>query len=307
MRIRAEQLKQELDNPNLVLLDVRYRLSQPDWGRLEYAAGHIPGAQFVDLEKDLSTSVGTHGGRHPMPSVPHLEELFTRLGVHSNSVVVAYDGGEGMAARVWFILRYLGHRDVRLLDGGLPAWRQAGYALTSEGQDTVTGRVQSKHLQTPQGSSAAGPSPAPFVASVQPQMVVHYEDVAAIVAHEQPGLLLDARAAERYRGEVEPLDKKAGHIPGAHSFPYTEALDTDGKWLPQEQLQALFAAPLRAKEPVIAYCGSGVTACSLLYALALAGKPDARLYAGSWSDYITWDEAPIATGIAHVSEKGRGR
>ncbi|GAA2925414.1 sulfurtransferase [Streptomyces enissocaesilis] len=251
-----------------VLLDVRYQLGGPH-GRAAYEAGHIPGAVFVDLEAELAGPPGS-GGRHPLPDVEDFGAVMRRAGVRHDTPVVVYDGGQGWAAaRAWWMLRWAGHPDVRVLDGGLAAW---------------TGPVESE-VPAP----AAGDfRPAPGAA------VLLDADGAAELA--RTGLLLDARAAERYRGEVEPIDPVAGHIPGAVSAPTTENVGPDGRLLPASELAARFTS-LGAGEAraVGVYCGSGVSAAQQVLALEVAGIP-AALYVGSWSEWCADASRPVATG-----------
>ncbi|MGW0564882.1 sulfurtransferase [Streptomyces sp. NPDC003016] len=251
-----------------VLLDVRYQLGGPH-GRAAYEAGHIPGAVFVDLEAELAGPPGS-GGRHPLPDVEDFGAVMRRTGVRHDTPVVVYDGGQGWAAaRAWWMLRWAGHPDVRVLDGGLAAWR---------------GPVESE-VPAP----AAGDfRPAPGAA------VLLDADGAAELA--RTGLLLDARAAERYRGEVEPIDPVAGHIPGAVSAPTMENVGPDGRLLPAPELAARFTS-LGAGEAraVGVYCGSGVSAAQQVLALEVAGIP-AALYVGSWSEWCADASRPVATG-----------
>ncbi|MEU3187557.1 sulfurtransferase [Streptomyces sp. NPDC006923] len=251
-----------------VLLDVRYALGGPP-GRPEYEAGHLPGAVYVDLDAELAGPPGA-GGRHPLPDVAAFGAVMRRAGVSADSPAVVYDGGQGWAAaRAWWLLRWTGHRDVRVLDGGLAAW---------------TG---------PLSTEIPTPEPGDF-SPVAGSLPVLDADGAAALARE--GLLLDARAAERYRGEVEPIDRVAGHIPGAVSAPTTENVDEDGRFLSAERLAARFAGlgAADAKE-IGVYCGSGVSAAHELLALEIAGFR-AALYAGSWSEWSAAGDRPVATG-----------
>jgi thiosulfate/3-mercaptopyruvate sulfurtransferase len=255
-----------------VVLDVRWRLGGPP-GRESYAAGHVPGAIFIDLDEDLAGPPGA-AGRHPLPEVAVFQAAMRRAGLSQVIPVVVYDDGDSMAAaRAWWTLRYFGHGRVRVLDGGFRAWTEAGQPVRTEVPEP------------PLGSFVARPG----------GMAVLDADGAAVLARS--GLLLDARAAERYRGEQEPVDAAAGHIPGAVSAPTSENLTADGTFLDSATLHERFAG-LGASRPhcaVGAYCGSGVTASHEVFALALAGIP-AALYVGSWSDWITDPSRPQATG-----------
>jgi thiosulfate/3-mercaptopyruvate sulfurtransferase len=254
-----------------VLLDVRYRMSGPT-GPGEYAKGHVAGARYVDLDAELAGPPGA-AGRHPLPDAEEFGAAMRRAGVSADADVVVYDDWNGWgAARAWWLLRWAGHRRVRVLDGGLAAWRAAGLPLST--QEPPPG----------EGDFVARPGGMPVLDA----------DGAGALARE--GLLLDARAGERYRGEVEPIDPVAGHIPGAVNAPTTEYVAPDGTFLPPDALAAHFAA-LGAKRSGVrvgVYCGSGVSAAHSVLALAEAGIP-AALYPGSWSEWTT-SPRPIATG-----------
>ena len=254
----------------LRILDVRWRLDRPD-GRPEYLAGHIPDAQYVDLDTQLARHGDPAEGRHPLPPVERLQGHVRGWGIDRGDTVVVYDDLNGLsAARAWWLLRYAGIDDVRLLDGALTAWIAAGLPLE---MDEVT-------------APAAGSA------------TLRYGALPALTMDEaagfpEAGVLLDARAGERYRGEVEPIDPRAGHIPGARSAPTTENVAADGRFLAPEQLRARFAAlGVERGKPVAAYCGSGVTAAHEVVALALAGF-DAALFPGSWSQWANHPELPL--------------
>jgi thiosulfate/3-mercaptopyruvate sulfurtransferase len=275
--ITAAELAQRLHPPDLLILDCRFALEDPTYGERSYSEAHIPGAQFADLEKDLSGPViaGTTG-RHPLPDP---EQLLTRLrewGLDDGSEVVLYDDGPGaFAARAWWLLLWLGkHEGVYLLDGGLNAWREAGLPT-----ENITPAVQTGH----------------FDGHADDSMVV---DAARLQGrlHSPELTLLDARALPRFLGEVEPIDPIAGHIPGAVCAPFSENLGSDGRFLDAGQLRGRFDQLLDGKSPrtAVAYCGSGVTACHNLFALCLAGYPLATLYPGSWSEWITDPGRPRA-------------
>ncbi|MGY1662058.1 sulfurtransferase [Geodermatophilus sp. SYSU D00705] len=258
-----------------VLLDVRWALGDPR-GREHYLAGHLPGAVFVDLESELSGPPSAAEGRHPLPSVQRLQGAARRWGVSDGDRVVVYDDAGGLAAaRAWWLLRWGGLTDVRLLDGGLAAWSRAGGPLD-------TGDVV--------------PEPGDVTLRGGGMPVLSIDEAAAVPG--AGGVLLDARAGERYRGEVEPVDPRAGHVPGALSAPTTENLDGDGRFLPAAVLAARFAglgvAPGR---PVAAYCGSGISAAHEVAALAVTGV-EAALWPGSWSQWSNDPARPAATGPA---------
>ncbi|MBK3641224.1 sulfurtransferase [Streptomyces sp. MBT33] len=271
--ISASELASGLAGANPpVVLDVRWQLSlaqAPFDGRAEYAAGHIPGAVYIDLDSELAAAPDERG-RHPLPDLDVFGAAMRRAGVSTGTPVVVYDGGLGWAAaRAWWLLRWTGHPDVRVLDGGLPTW---------EGE-----------LQTSAPTPAAGDfEPVPGA------MGLLDADGAAALARS--GVLFDARAGERYRGEVEPIDRVGGHIPGAVSAPTNENVGTDGRLLPAEQLAERFKSlGAGGGSDVGVYCGSGVSAAHEVLALAVAGIP-AALYVGSWSEWSSDPKRPIAVG-----------
>ncbi|MER6914097.1 sulfurtransferase [Streptomyces sp. NPDC000594] len=250
-----------------VLLDVRYRLGGPH-GRPAYEAGHIPGAVFVDLDAELAAPPGP-GGRHPLPDPEDFGAAMRRAGVSGDRAVIVYDADKGWgAARAWWLLRWAGHRNVRVLDGGLGAWD----GPLESGSPVVAG-----------GDFTPAPGALPLLTA----------DTAAELA--RTGLLLDARAGERYRGETEPIDAVAGHIPGAVSAPTDENLDQDGRFLAPGALRERFTALGAVPGEVGVYCGSGVSAAQQAVALELAGFTPA-LYAGSWSAWSRDPARPVATG-----------
>jgi thiosulfate/3-mercaptopyruvate sulfurtransferase len=274
-------LYEHLTEPNLVILDCRFSLADAQAGRQQYESGHIPGAYYVDLNQDLSGSVGQHGGRHPLPNPMELAEKFAAMGIHSGgnpepggnqestakpTTVVVYDDGLAFAARCWWLLRYLGHDAVKVLDGGFKAWQAAGYEVTHE-----VPQVEQKRGQ--------------FVPNVRSPWVVDINQVKA--QKDLPGVvLIDSREGDRYRGEREPIDPIAGHIPGAINYPWTEILDADGFFLSEALQQQRWAT--HQSDKILVYCGSGVTACANLLSLEAAGIADAKLYAGSWSDWCSY-------------------
>lgn len=264
--ISVQELAAAQERP--VLLDVRWALGGPA-GHDDYRAGHIPGAVFVDLEAELSSHGALTDGRHPLPTVEDLQAAARRWGVRAGRPVVAYDGGGNLAAsRAWWLLRWAGVPDVRLLDGALPAWVAAGEPLE-------TGEVV--------------PEPGDVVLASGGMPVLPFAEVGEFA---KANILLDARAGERFRGETEPIDPKAGHVPGARSAPTTENLAADGRFLSEDALRARYAE--LGDAAVAVYCGSGVTAAHAIAALAIAGK-DAALWPGSWSQWSNHD-LPVATG-----------
>jgi thiosulfate/3-mercaptopyruvate sulfurtransferase len=260
------------DDPTLVVLDVRWALGDPH-GRAHYGTAHIPGAVYVDLETELSGPPGAGRGRHPLPAPDALQEAARSWGIGTGSRVVAYDDvGNLSAARAWWLLRWAGLTSVQLLDGGLGAWRGAGYALES-------------------GPVARRPGDVTLAPGALP--VLGPEESAAL---SRTGLLLDARALERYRGDVEPVDPRAGHIPGAVSAPTSENLRPDGTFAEPGALARRFTALGADRAAAIGvYCGSGITAAHEVAALAIAGY-DAALYPGSWSEWVSDPARPVAVG-----------
>ncbi|WP_380279754.1 sulfurtransferase [Kitasatospora purpeofusca] len=254
-----------------VLLDVRWQLGGPP-GIEDYTAGHLPGAHFVSLDTDLAAPAGPpgRGGRHPLPDPEEFGAALRRFGVTADRPVVVYDGATAMAAaRAWWLLRWAGHPDVRVLDGGFAAWQEAGLPVTT--------------ALPPTGDGDFEPVPG--------QLPVIDADGAAAWARE--ALLLDARAGERYRGETEPIDPRAGHIPGARSAPTTGNVGPDGRFRPAAELAARFRALGAGERDTAVYCGSGVTAAHQILALAVAGLP-ATLYPGSWSEWSGDGARPVA-------------
>ena len=264
--VSALDLVHDLRVRPITLLDVRWDLARGARRDL-YAGGHLPGAVFVDLAADLAGRARADGagGRHPLPAPPDFVAAMRGAGVSDDRAVVVYDGSGGLAAaRAWWLLRLYGHGDVALLDGGLEAWRAAGGPLQIE--------------------PAQAPAPGGFTGRPGAMAVLEAADVGALAAQ---GVLLDARAAERFRGESEPVDPVAGHIPGARNRPTTANLDPDGRFLSSAQLRSDFAAAGVGEGAAIGvYCGSGVTAAHQVLALELAGLT-AALYAGSWSDWVS--------------------
>lgn len=276
--ITADELDSELSAPDLRVVDCRFSLGDPSAGENAYAAGHIPGAVYAHLERDLSGPVVPgKTGRHPLPNVSDFVAFLERAGISNATRVVAYDdaGGALAAARLWWLLRFVGHDAVRVLDGGLSAWLGAGHPLSS---DPV--RVE----------------PARFVANVREHWVVSTAEVEAL--RDSPDArLFDARAPERFRGDVEPIDRLAGHIPGARSLPFADNL-IDGKFAPKEALRARFERALDGvpADQAVVYCGSGVTACHHVLAAEHGGISGLRLYAGSYSEWIADGTRPVETG-----------
>ncbi|TCK21669.1 sulfurtransferase [Pseudonocardia endophytica] len=277
-------------HPPPVVLDVRWRLGGPS-ARADHAARRVPGAAFVDLDTELAAPAGPGAprGRHPLPEPERLQEALRRVGVHDSSTVVVYDDADGsVAARAWWLLRWAGFAAdrVAILDGGFAAWLAEG--CSAAGDDVPAGEAAPEPARE-QGTVVVRPGGMPVL------------DADAAAGLARTGVLLDARAAARYRGETEPVDPRAGHIPGARNAPSAGNAGQDGRWLPPDELAARFrAAGADGAGPVGAYCGSGVTASSLVFALERAGltpvDAPAALYPGSWSEWSADPDRPAATG-----------
>jgi thiosulfate/3-mercaptopyruvate sulfurtransferase len=275
--VDVDTLARHLGEPDWVVVDCRFTLTDPAAGRAAYERGHISGARYAHLDEDLARPPGTLEGRHPLPDPQRFAATLGRWGVDRNSTVVAYDEASGaVAARLWWLLRWLGHARSAVLDGGLAAWTGAGQPLSQE-----TPRIEPRRYE-PRQPGARG--------------LVTTREIAAGQSSED--LLVDARAEPRYRGEQEPIDSKAGHVPGAHNRPFSANVTTSGVFRPAAKLRAELTELLAGRDPnrVIAMCGSGVTACHLLLAMEVAGLAGGRLYAGSWSEWIRDPERPIRTG-----------
>ena len=271
--IQAHTLNGRLSDPDWVIVDCQYDLADKNAGYQSYLAGHIPGAVYAGLHKDLSGSQPvTDYGRHPVPSTEELEEKLSAMGIKNRSQVVVYDrSGGAYAARLWWLLHYAGHERAAVLDGGLDAWTQAGYELEAKQPQAVAGN---------------------FKAVINTGRLVRLHEVPTIAR------LIDSRAPERYSGETEPLDRVGGHIPGALNRYWKDNLDEQGKFLPPDNLRPALGGIYGDAQPedVTFYCGSGVTACHNLLAAVHAGYPLPRLYAGSWSEWCSDPARPVAAG-----------
>ena len=275
--IDADSLRRELGSSTLAVIDCRFDLSDPASGERAYLAGHIPGAHYAHLDRDLSDLTRTGRGRHPLPDSDAFCASLERWGITPAHQVVAYDADNGMyAARLWWMLRLLGHRRVAVLDGGLAAWQAEGGELERTVPRTGGGQ---------------------YKARFDSRAIVTTAVIAARLASGN-GLLLDARGAPRFRGEVEPIDPRAGHIPGAANRPFLDNLAPDGRFLPAETLASQFHALVGTGQPaeVVHMCGSGVSACHNLLAMEHAGLAGSRIYAGSWSEWVSEPSRPVAVG-----------
>jgi thiosulfate/3-mercaptopyruvate sulfurtransferase len=265
--VSSQYLSEHLDDPQTVIVDCRFALGAPELGQQQYLLSHIPGAHYLDLNRDLSAPVGRHGGRHPLPDPNQLTQKLAGIGVNfQQTLVVAYDDSRfAFAARLWWLLRYLGHDKVALLDGGWTAWQSQGYPVTDV-------------LPTPQQGR--------FVPQLRSSWVVNIDVVKA--RKDLPDVaLVDSRESDRYLGKQEPIDPIAGHIPGAINYPWQEVTNAQGFLHPSLEQQKRWA-DIKSKTEVVVYCGSGVTACVNLFSLELAGIHTGKLYAGSWSDWCSY-------------------
>ena len=275
--IDVPTLQAHLADPNFRVVDCRFELGEPGAGRAVYQRGHIPAATYAHLDDDLSGPRTPWTGRHPLPDASTLAATFSRLGIDGDTQVVAYDdSGGAYAARLWWLLRWLGHVSVAVLDGGLAAWQAAGLPLSTSATSVAARRFVAA---------------APVVAQVT-------ADELALLLARKACWLLDARSTERFEGRIEPLDPRAGHIPGASSRPFARNLGPDGRFLAPAALQDQLSRLLRGRPAteVVSMCGSGVTACHTLLALEIAGLSGARLYAGSWSEWCRDPARPVAVG-----------
>jgi thiosulfate/3-mercaptopyruvate sulfurtransferase len=275
--IDANTLFEQLSRNDLTIADCRFDIANLSWGEAEFSAAHVPGASYLHLDRDLSGPIVPSSGRHPLPDPARFASRLSALGVGPGTQLIAYDQGNGAyAARLWWLARWIGIRNVAVLDGGMAAWRAAGLPLVS----TVR-KFEPRNLP-------ASPDPSVWVSTA------NVDDLRL-----RPGnLLIDARSAERFAGRNETLDPVAGHVPGARSFPFAGNLAADGRFRSPAELRRRFSTLLGSLPPaaLISMCGSGVTACHSLLALEHAGLSGARLYVGSWSEWIRDPERPVATG-----------
>ena len=272
--VAVDKLAAHLEDPRWLIVDCRFDLTQPAAGEAAYDAGHIPGAIYAHLDRDLSSPITPSTGRHPLPDPERFAATLSRWGVTADTQVIAYDADNGMyASRLWWLLRWMGHRAVAVLDGGFKAWIAARRPTTTE--------IPSRQ-------------PSQFQARPDRDLRLDAEQVQARV-QQADWRLLDARAPERFAGKVEPLDTVAGHVPGARNHPFATNLASDGRFGAPEELRRRYQQSQAGvtDDHTIVMCGSGVTACHLLLAMEVAGKPGARLYAGSWSEWIRDAKRPV--------------
>lgn len=276
--ISVAELEPLVGQTDIAIVDARFDLADPGAGRRGYEEGHIPGAVFLDLDEDLAESPGPGTGRHPLPDVSAITATLGRLGIGNNTDVVVYDGGNGaIAARAWWILRWLGHERTRLLDGGMAAWLAAGGLLES---------------------GTATPEETSFCADPRNELVLTTAELAADIAGIADRRLVDARDGARYRGESEPIDPVAGHIPGSRNLPFSDLVTPAGRWRPEAERRAKLREVLGDDQDAgwAVMCGSGVTACHIAIAALEAGYREPRVYVGSWSEWIRDPGRPVRTG-----------
>jgi thiosulfate/3-mercaptopyruvate sulfurtransferase len=275
--ISTSALALHIGNPDYAIVDCRFKLDDAGWGELDYGTAHIPGAVYAHLDRDLSGPRSGANGRHPLPAPDVFARTLSRLGIASGVQVVAYDQDGGMyASRLWWMLRWMGHDAVAVLDGGFARWRVEG-RITISGSETREPRV--------------------FSGAPRPEMALDAKAVELLVG-DKSWRLVDARAPERYRGDVEPIDKVAGRIPGAANYFHLTNLDAARSFRTPEELRAQWRGATGDVPPdrIVCYCGSGVTACHNLLALEHAGITGAKLYPGSWSEWSSDPKRPVERG-----------
>ncbi|WP_017755439.1 sulfurtransferase [Calidifontibacillus oryziterrae] len=267
-------LKENINNPSVRVIDCRFVLGSPSEGFNLYMKEHISGAYYFDLEKDLSYFPGVHGGRHPLPSLDRIIDKLSTAGITKETKVVAYDDQGGMmASRFWWMLKYLGHEQVYIVDGGFSKWVSNGFPISNELPE-----INRKE----------------FEPRLQPQLLSDVEEVKQNISTKK-AILIDSRDGNRYAGIEEPIDKKAGHIPGARHCFWKECITDKNEWKSLDELKQFNS--LNKDQQIIVYCGSGVSACPNIVALDELGFKNVKLYIGSWSDWISYDDNPIAVGI----------
>lgn len=272
--ITVDQLKQLQTEEDVTVVDVRSHLQQPNYGKAAYDKAHIPGAFFLDMEQDLSGETGEHGGNHPLPNVEELAGKLAEMGIDRNQKVVIYDADNTMfAARAWWVLQYIGHEQTMVLEGGLQAWLDLGNEVNAE---------------VPQAETVE------FIPTIAAEQIVSMQEVRD--RDRNKTVLIDSRAFKRYIGETEPLYKKAGHIPGAQNYFWQDVLTSENMWKDAEVLKQQFVA-LKAAEEIIVSCGSGISACPNIMALKRAGFNNVKLYPGSFSDWISYEENDVNQGV----------
>ncbi|HDR4438026.1 sulfurtransferase [Bacillus thuringiensis serovar brasilensis] len=273
MIVTVEWLREHIEDENVRIIDCRFDLANPNWGREKYEEEHIPYALYFDLNVDLSSPVTEHGGRHPLPNVEEFADKLSQAGIDEHMTVIAYDSKAGAnASRLWWLLNYIGHEKVYILDGGFPAWKENGLPITPEIPVVIR---------------------KTFKANIQDHMLVTMETVRENIDAGKDVTLIDSREPKRYAGVEELVDPKAGHIPTAVNYFWKDGMLQSGQFKNEAQQQERFQNLSKDKETIV-YCGSGVTACPNIVALKLAGFQNVKLYAGSWSDWISYPENQIA-------------
>ncbi|MDC7974187.1 sulfurtransferase [Bacillus sp. BLCC-B18] len=273
MIVTVEWLREHIEDENVRIIDCRFDLANPNWGREKYEEEHIPRALYFDLNLDLSSPVKEHGGRHPLPNIEDFADKLSQAGIDEHTTVIAYDSQAGAnASRLWWLLNYVGHEKVYILDGGFPAWKENGLPVTKE---------------IPVVKRKA------FKENVQDHMLITMETVKENIHAGADVTLIDSREPKRYAGVEELVDPKAGHIPTAVNYFWKDGILQSGQFKNEAQQQERFQNLAKDKETIV-YCGSGVTACPNILALKLAGFQNVKLYAGSWSDWISYPENQIA-------------
>ncbi|WMT41684.1 sulfurtransferase [Paenibacillus sp. D2_2] len=260
--------------PDVTIVDCRFELGHPETGRKAYEEEHIPGAVYLDLEQDLSSPVSEHGGRHPLPDPEQLSRTLAKIGITPETRIIAYDDQGGMyASRLWWLLSYLGHKQAYIMNEGFTAWKHANYPVTADQPIRV---------------------PASYTYSLHPEMLASMDEVRNVAGHNEV-IVIDSRDPRRYQGLEETIDTAAGHIPGAKNKFWKLLVDQNGKWIPSDRLAEHYKE-FPADKEIIVYCGSGVSACPNFIGLKEAGYEKVKLYAGSWSDWISYEGNPVATG-----------
>jgi thiosulfate/3-mercaptopyruvate sulfurtransferase len=275
--ISVDELKHQLNNPSWHVVDCRFDLMKPSKGYAEYQQDHIPGAQYANLNQDLSGLITKATGRHPLPKVETFAKRLSTWGIGNESQVVVYDHASGaIAARLWWMLRWLGHTNVAVLDGGYDAWKKSAYA-TFGGNEAV---VKTSFQALPNSG-----------------MIISTDELQKLLISDEAPIIVDARDRIRYTGKNEPIDTVAGHIPGTVNHPFLKGINADGSWKRKKELKASWDTVFKGSKDKswISMCGSGVTACHLILSAQLAGIPNPRLYVGSWSEWILDPNRPIVT------------
>lgn len=273
MIVTVEWLREHIEDENVRIIDCRFDLANPNWGREKYEEGHIPHALYLDLNLDLSSPIAEHGGRHPLPNIEEFADKLSEAGIDEHTTVIAYDSQAGAnAARLWWLCNYVGHEKVYILDGGFPAWKENGLPTTTEIPVVIR---------------------KTFKTNIQDHMLVTMETVRENIRAGADVTLIDSREPKRYAGVEELVDHKAGHIPTAVNHFWKDGMLQSGQFKNGAGQQERFQNLSKDKETIV-YCGSGVTACPNIVALKLAGFQNVKLYAGSWSDWISYPENQIA-------------